>query len=168
MKLTILIFLSGILSINFNARAEANGEEIKGKVTSVIDGNTIEITVSDKEKYIILLHGIDSPDPGQNFADVAKLLVEKLLLNKNVTIAIHGKDRTGNRLGDIRVEGLADPKRELIRQGLAWTTDVDPSGELESLKEHAKAQGLGLWSEENPMPPWMYRRQQSMARAKSS
>ena len=152
----------------FASKAEVTDEEIKGKVTSVIDGNTLEITVSEKEKYIVLLHGIDSPDPGQNFADDARKLVEKLLLNKNVTIAIHGKDRTGNRMGDIRVEGVPDPKRELIRQGLAWTTDVDPLGELESLKEHAKAQGLGLWSEENPMPPWMYRRQQSMTRAKSS
>src|SRR6185295_18804109 len=116
---SILLLLA--LSLAFASKAELTGEEIKGKVTSVIDGNTLEITVSDTEKYTILLHG---------------------------------NDRTGNRLGDIRVEGVADPKRELIRAGLAWTTDVDPSGELETLKEHAKEQGLGLWSEENPMPPW--------------
>lgn len=167
MKTKILLLLTA-LSLGFVAKAELIGEEIKGKVTAVIDGNTIEITVSEKEKYIVLLHGIDSPDPGQKFAEEARLLVEKLLLNKNVTISIQGKDKTGNRLGDIRVEGVPDPKRELIRQGLAWTTDVDPNGELESLKEHARSQGLGLWSEENPMPPWMYRRQQSMMRAKSS
>src|SRR6185295_1307858 len=94
---SILLLLA--LSLAFASKAELTGEEIKGKVTSVIDGNTLEITVSDTEKYTILLHGIDSPDPGQKFAEDARLLVEKLLLNKNVTIAMHGKDRTGNRLG---------------------------------------------------------------------
>ena len=141
-------------------------EELKGKVTKVIDGNTIEITFSNGELYKVLLHGIDCPELGQNFAENAKTFVEKLLLNKNVTVVVRGKDRQGNRMGDISVEGVPDPKRELIRTGLAWTTEQND--ELESLKEHARVQGLGLWSDENPTPPWIYRRQQSMLQSKSS
>ena len=144
------------------------GEKLKGKVTSVIDGNTVEIIAADGERYKILLHGIDSPDPGQNFAENAKKLLEKLLLNKSITITMHGKDRFGNRLGIIQIDGSPDPRRELIRAGLAWTTDGDPNGEFESLKNHAREQGLGLWSDENPTPPWLYRRQQTMLQAKST
>ncbi len=158
-KILLLVFCT----VSFFSFAS---EEIKGKVTSVIDGNTIEITLNSGEKYKVLLHGIDCPDLGQNFAENARTLLQKLLLNKNVTIVVRGKDRMGNRLGDIRVEGVPDPKRELIRTGLAWTTEQND--ELESLKEHARVQGLGLWSDANPTPPWIFRRQQSMLQSKSS
>ena len=142
------------------------GEEIKGTITSVIDGNTIEILTREHETYKILLHGIDSPDPGQNYAEQAKKFLEKLLLNKSVTIAIHGKDRQGNRLGEIHVEGTPDPRQELLKAGLAWTTES--VADFETLKEHAREQGKGLWQDENPTPPWIYRRQQSMAQSKTS
>lgn len=142
------------------------GEELKGKITTVIDGNTIEILSSDGETYKVLLHGIDSPDPGQHYAEQAKNLLVELLLNKSVTILLHGKDRQGNRLGEIHVFGVLDPQKELVRAGLAWTTES--IGELEELKQRARTQGLGLWQDENPTPPWLYRRQQSMIQAKSS
>lgn len=161
MKATILITLFGLVSMSIYA-----GEEIKGKIISVIDGNTIEILTVDQETYKVLLHGIDSPDPGQHYAEQAKKFLENLLLNKSVTIDLHGKDRLGNRLGEIHVEGTPDPRHELVKAGLAWTTE--PISELEELKERAKTQGKGLWQEENPTPPWLYRRQQSMLQAKSS
>ncbi len=159
--------LTGIIlcCISFSSFAE---EELKGVVTSVIDGNTIEIAVSRNESYKVLLHGIDSPDPGQRYAEQAKSLLEKLLLNKSVTIKIHGKDRLGNRLGDIQIDGAVDPRQELVKQGLAWTSEKEPIAELESLKEDARAKGKGLWSEENPTPPWTFRRQQTMMQQKSS
>ncbi len=142
------------------------GEEIKGKIVSVIDGNTIEILTVEKDTIKVLLQGIDSPDPGQHFADQAKKLLENLMLNKSVNIEIKGKDRLGNRIGVIHVEGVPDPRQELVKAGLAWTTEQ--VADLEELKERAKTQGRGLWSEEHPVPPWLYRRQQSMLQAKSS
>lgn len=161
MKACIPLFLLTFFSINGFA-----AEEIKGKVTSVIDGNTIEILTRDQETYKVLLHGIDSPDPGQNYAEQAKKFLEDLLLNKSVIIELRGKDRLGNRLGEIHVEGTPDPRQELVRAGLAWTTE--PVADLEELKERAKTQGKGLWQDENPTPPWLWRRQQSMLQAKSS
>lgn len=143
-------------------------EEIKGVVTNVIDGNTIEISTVDNETYKVLLHGIDSPEPGQNYAEQSKKLLEKLLLKKSVTISIHGKDRWGNRLGVIYLDGAPDPRHELVKAGLAWTAEKEPVAELESLKEEARGKNKGLWKEENPTPPWVYRRQQSMMQVKSS
>jgi micrococcal nuclease len=159
--------LTGIIlcCVSFGGFAEG---ELKGVVTSVIDGNTIEIAVNSSESYKVLLRGIDSPDPGQKYAEQAKHLLEKLLLNKSVTINLHGKDRLGNRVGDIQIDGVVDPRHELIKQGLAWTSEKEPIVELESLKEEARAKGKGLWSEENPTPPWTFRRQQTMMQTKSS
>jgi micrococcal nuclease len=142
-------------------------EKIAGKVVSVIDGNTIEVAASDGT-YRILLHGIDSPELGQRFADEARQHLEKLLLSKTVSVQIQGKDRWGNRLGVVVIEGNADPRFELLKEGLAWTSERNPLTELEVMKEEARENGKGLWKEVNPTAPWIFRRQQSIVQPKSS
>ena len=162
MRTMLSIFLLSCYSI-----ASWAGDEFKGRVTSVIDGNTIKVLSADQETYTVLLHGIDSPDPGQHFAEQARKYLEDLLLNKEIIIQLKGKDRQGNRIGEIHIEGGApDPRAEMVRAGFAWTTE--PIEALEELKERARSFGKGLWQEENHMPPWLYRRQQSMMQAKSS
>jgi micrococcal nuclease len=143
-----------------------DGDEPKVKVIAIIDGNTVQILHPDGEQQKIMLHGVDSPDSGQDFAIEAKKLLETLLLNKMVVVVHKGKDRYGNVLAAISTEDATDPSKELILNGLAWTNSSD--AELELLKEHARDRAVGLWVEENPTPPWLYRRQQSMLRAKSN
>lgn len=141
------------------------GDEQTFKVISVLDGNTIEILTSDGERTKVLLHGIDSPEEGQSYSAEARQLLESLLLNKMITLVDRGKDRHGNRMVEVNANGIPDPQREMLRLGLAWTTH--PDEELESIKEHARKLGMGLWTEENPTPPWLYRRQQSMKTPKA-
>ena len=162
LRFQLLIIL--ILSATFFSYAE---QDIQGVVTKVIDGNTIEVT-SSNETYKILLHGIDSPDPGQHYAEQAKKMLEHLLLKKSVTIVMHGKDRFGNRVGEIRIDGASDPRKELVAEGLAWTSEKEPIQELALLQEQAKVKGKGMWGEANQTPPWIFRRQQTMTQEKSS
>jgi len=48
--------------------------------------------------------------------------------------------------------------RELVKAGLAWwrwkKTDDTSYGDLE---ETARSMKIGLWKEEDPMPPWEFR-----------
>lgn len=144
-------------------------EQITGRVVTVIDGNTVEVAGDDKENYKILLFGIDCPESEQAFGDQAKNLLEKLLLNRSVKITIQGKDRWGTRMGVVVLEGSEDdPRYELLKEGLAWTAERNPIQELESIKEQARQKGKGLWQNENPTPPWIFRRQQTMMQPKSS
>lgn len=145
----------------------ANGQTT-GKVVAVIDGNTVEVIGEGNETYKILLNGIDCPELGQEFGAKAKKALEKLVLEKDVMIKIQGKDRLGNRLGIIIVEGKEDPRFELLKEGLAWTSEKNPIEELETIKENARLKNKGLWKEEKPTPPWIYRRQQTMMQPKSS
>lgn len=140
-------------------------EEMHGLITRVVDGNTVILATPDYEDQTILLKGIDSPEYGQRFSDESRRLLEHLLLGKRVVVEIHGKDRHGNRLAVVRINGV-DPRLELVKQGLAWTLEGDP--ELQAVREEAKAQGKGLWQEADPTPPWIYRREQSMQQVKSS
>lgn len=144
------------------------GDSFSGKVKSVIDGNTLEIEISGNEVYTILLEGIDSPELGQEYGDHAKALLEKLTLQKKVTIEFKGKDRKGNQLATVLLNGKVDVRLELLKEGLAWTAERNPLPDLESVKEDARQNTKGLWSQENPTPPWVYRRQQTMFQVKGS
>jgi endonuclease YncB( thermonuclease family) len=137
-----------------------------GKVINVIDGNTVEVTTVDKPQRLVFV-GIDCPDMGQEYADKAKKFTEKLLLDEQVTYQITGKDRWGNYLAII-MKGDKDPRVELLQEGLAWTSEKNPLPELEEHRVRAFEKGRGLWKDENPTPPWIFRRQQSMMQAKSN
>ena len=143
-------------------------EIISGKVVTVIDGNTVEVIAADHSTYKIMLHGIDCPELGQDYGDKAKRYLEKLLLAKPVTVEVKGKDRSGTRIGVIILDGETDPRYELLKEGLAWTAEVNPNPELEGLKEKAREKGKGLWKQDNPTPPWTFRRQQTLLKMKSS
>ncbi len=144
------------------------GDEITAKVISVIDGNTLEVESGLKEKYIIMLAGIDSPELHQEYGEKAKKLLEKLALKKNVTVKFVGKDRWGNYLAEVIIEGKFDPRLELLKEGLAWTAERNPLPELEEYRTRAQQKGKGLWKQQDPVPPWIFRRQQTMLQAKSS
>lgn len=155
--------LLGLLLSSMVLRAEV----ISGKVVAVIDGNTLEVFTAENETYKILLHGIDCPELGQEFGERAKMFLEKLILNKSVNAEIQGKDRWGNRLAVVLIDGK-DPREELLQEGLAWTAERNPIETFESIKEKAKQKGKGLWKDQEPTPPWIYRRQQTMTQFKSS
>jgi endonuclease YncB( thermonuclease family) len=163
MKGGVFVFAGLLISI-----FAGSNEVISGKVMSVIDGNTVVVITEDQSTYKIMLHGIDCPELGQDYGDVAKRFLERLLLDKPVTAEMKGKDRWGTRLGVIIIDGDTDPRHALLKEGLAWTAEVNPIPELEGLKEKARAKGKGLWKQDNPMPPWTFRRQQSRLQTKWS
>lgn len=143
------------------------GDQLTGKVKSVVDGNTLEIEI-DKEVHTIILEGIDSPELGQAYGDHAKNHLEMLTLQKKVTVTFTGKDRKGHQLATVVLRGGVDVRLELLKEGLAWTAEKNPVPNLESVKEEARHSTKGLWQQENPTPPWVYRRQQSMLQVKGS
>lgn len=160
MKGIILLCLL-IISVN------APGQEAVGKVVAVLDGNTLEVKSNDNAVVKLVLYGVDAPELSQEFGEKARRFLEKLLLKKDVTYKLMGKDRWGNSLAMV-MKGNIDPRTELLEEGLAWTAEKNPIPELEELRIKALEKGTGLWKEENPTPPWIYRRQQSMMQAKSN
>ena len=161
MKKFIMMSLA-LISV-FVAHAE---NELEGKVVSVLDGNTIEVADKDQQRYKFMLVGIDCPELGQPYGEQAKAFMEKLVLNKIVTISLAGKDRMGNSLAVVKVKGTKDLRIELLKEGLAWTAERNPDPELDGYKSKAQEKGIGLWQSENPTPPWTFRREQSMLEAK--
>lgn len=142
------------------------GDSHSGIVKAVIDGNTLEIETNN-EVQTIQLAGIDCPELGQAYGEHAKAHLEKLALQKIVEINLVGKDRWGNQLAIVMINDI-DIRIELLKEGLAWTAERNPLPELESVKETARKKSKGLWEQDNPTPPWVYRRQQTNLQVKGS
>lgn len=137
-----------------------------GTVSAVYDGNTVELQADTGDSYRIVLYGIDCPELSQPYGPEARALVESRLIGRKVDVQIHGKDRSGNYLAVIDPDGN-DVRIDLLNAGLAWTAERDPLPELELLREKAVAAGRGLWLDDAPVPPWTFRREQTMSRPKS-
>ena len=136
-------------------------EKISGKVIRVIDGNTIEVLDADKEIIKVMLHSVDCPELGQDYADEAKKFTEKLVLKKRVVVEIMGKDRWGNKMAQVVLNNGKSLQHELLKEGLAWYKE-ETDRTLTLLQSNAKANKIGLWVKDDATPPWIYRRQQSM------
>ncbi len=162
-KTASLAFIFFALLISVSASGD---NAINAKVISVIDGNTLEVFTPEKQKLKVVLYGIDSPELGQKFGNEAKKFLEGIVLNKEVVLDVKGKDSFGNHVAIVMLDNRLDLRVELLKEGLAWTAEKNSPKDLEPYKTWAQRKARGLWQQENPVPPWTYRRQEAMATPK--
>lgn len=139
----------------------SSGIKFSGEVTRVVDGDTIYISTDEGQVKIRLL-GIDCPEKDQSYGDKATQFAYDMVMGEIITaVAEEGNvyDRYGRFLGNVLLEDGRSLNEELVRTGLAWhykQYSDDPV--LAELEEKAEEEKKGLWSEENPIPPWEWRR----------
>jgi len=131
---------------------------LQGKVTSVKDGDTIEI-LQHRKAYRIRLNGIDCPEKRQAYGMQAKQFTAKLCFGKTVSAKVYNQDRYKRYVADIILPNGSVLNKELLRAGLAWHyKHYSKDKVLAALEEEAKAKKAGLWADKAPVPPWKYRR----------
>ena len=125
----------------------------------VVDGDTIRAEAKGREIKIRLVE-IDAPEINQPFGAQSKNFLNRLLNEKDVTLISQGEDRYGRTLGEIYANGES-ANALMIKSGFAWVYDryVKDSSFLYKYQDQAKAENLGLWQAENPIAPWMWRKQ---------
>ncbi|MDG1687432.1 MAG: thermonuclease family protein [Gammaproteobacteria bacterium] len=157
--------MSGWLSINrlllpllllFTLSTQA--ETLEGKVVKIADGDTLTILTSTNQQVKVRLAGIDTPERKQPFGNRAKQALSSLAFQKQALVEIETKDRYGRTVGVVFVDGL-NVNHELVKQGIAWVYRKYTSDKrLYALESEAKQSKRGLWLQENPIPPWEWRR----------
>ena len=71
---------------------------------------------------------------------------------------VEGRDRYDRILGRIVVDGV-DVNEALVRAGLAWHYERGAGDRrLAEAEKAARAARAGLWAENDPIPPWRWRR----------
>lgn len=151
------------LMLTFSIYASAG--EIFGRVIGVADGDTITILDSSNTQFKIRLSGIDAPEKKQPYGNASKKSLSTLVYGKEVTVEWLKRDRYQRVVGKVLVNGV-DVNLEQIKRGMAWffkhyQNEQPPQDRLDYAEaQDAAEQGrLGLWSEDEPTPPWEFRRQ---------
>lgn len=148
MKLTLYF----VLLITFHCHAQ-----LTGKVVKVSDGDTFTL-LADKKQIRIRLHGIDCPEKGQDYYQVAKQFLSDQIFGKTVTVKKLKNDRYRRVVGIVTVSGIV-VNEKLLEAGLAWHyKEYDNNEAWQKLEESARGKRLGIWSMKNPVPPWEYRK----------
>ncbi len=141
---------------------------LEGRVVGVADGDTVTVLDSRNTQLKIRLMGIDAPEKKQAFGNRSKEALSHLIFNKLVTIEYHKKDKYGRTVGKIIVEGV-DANLEQVKAGMAWhykkyqkEQSVDDRASYAEAEDAARVGKIGLWLDDNPMPPWDWRKLQKI------
>lgn len=142
-----------------------HAEEITGKVIRVIDGDTIEVkTIPDKilvyqAPIRVRLINIDAPEKKQPFGSWSADQMKKLVAGQSVTVSYTEHDRYGRIIGRVSLHGT-DASTYMVNAGAAWVYDrYNTDDHLPDFQRQAQAAKRGLWADSNPVPPWVWRRQ---------
>ncbi|EAK2208126.1 thermonuclease [Campylobacter upsaliensis] len=166
----IALFFSLNQSLSFNAflpqdfKEQNLEKELTGKVSKVIDGDTIELLAkTSKEnpynhitKLKIRLYGIDAPELKQAYGKEAKEFLSALVLKQEVSLIIENKDKYDRFVGTLFLKGQ-DINKEMVKNGYAHAYE---SFSKKYLAEQADAKmfKLGLWQDEKAVKPSEFRR----------
>lgn len=137
----------------------ATAQSLRGKVIKASDGDTITILDSANQQIRIRLYGIDAPEKGQDFYNVAKQFTADFCFSKMVTIDVKDIDRYGRTVGIVWTTDSINVNLALLRSGLAWHYKMfDRTDEFAQAEHLARINKIGLWKQPNAVPPWEFRR----------
>ena len=154
-----LCLLSLVLLSSFTLPHDLKiGDNVSGKVISVIDVDTYDILIPGNITIRIRMEGIDAPERGMPFYKVSKQSLAGLCFSKTVTIHITGIDIHNRILAYTYITDGTELSHAMIKAGLAWhylKYNSDPV--LAALEAAARIHRAGLWLDANPMAPWTNR-----------
>jgi endonuclease YncB( thermonuclease family) len=155
--------LATLLALQLLLPPASRADQLAGRIVGVIDGDTVELLTPGKDLVRVRLSGIDAPEKGQPFGQVAKRTLAGLVFDRPVLVDGTKRDRYGRLVGKVLLDGT-DVNLEMVSRGLAWhfkryereqpVTDRANYARAEAV---ARAAHLGLWLNRKAVAPWDYR-----------
>lgn len=162
-RLLSTLLLAGLLLVAGNAACAGT---ILGRVLGISDGDTVTVLDADRTQHKIRLAGIDAPERRMPFGQRAKEHLSDLVFGKDVNVETSKKDRYGRWVAVIFVDGF-DANLAMVAAGMAWhykqyEREQSASDRLlyANAENQARSRQAGLWRDDNPTPPWEYRKEQ--------
>lgn len=130
-------------------------------IVGISDGDTLtarcEVT-GGLQTFKVRLNEIDAPEKTQPFGNRSKQTLSELCFKKPALLQSQGADRYGRLLARVECDGV-DANASMVALGMAWVYDEYVTDEtLYQYQEEAQAERRGLWSRNDPVPPWEWRR----------
>jgi endonuclease YncB( thermonuclease family) len=93
--------------------------DLRGRVVSVSDGDTVTVLDAERHQHKVRLAGIDAPEKAQAFGQASKISLSDQIFGREVAVTWDKRDRYGRIIGKISVDHR-DVCLEQVRRGMAW------------------------------------------------
>jgi endonuclease YncB( thermonuclease family) len=151
MKGSVHLFILMIFLLPVLAHAEW-----QARVVHVFDGDTL-ITSRGGRAEIIRLFGIDCPEREQAFGAEAASFTSGIVTGKIIRVIPVKVKESRYELCKVYI-GDKLLNEEILEAGYAWHyKEYSKNEEWAKIEQNARSARKGLWSEENPVPPWEFR-----------
>jgi endonuclease YncB( thermonuclease family) len=149
---------------NSKAAVATTAQAVDARLIKVDDGDSFVARQAGGARIRVRLAGIDAPERSQPWANRAREKLRDALDGRNLKIHSAKTDRYGRQVALVQVDG-EDVSLAMLEAGLAWhfaRYDGDLPPALRSRYAAAAAQArearIGLWRDDDPEPPWQFRR----------
>jgi endonuclease YncB( thermonuclease family) len=131
------------------------------KVISVSDGDTFKGKTKSGKIFRFRVYGIDAPESDQVFGQKSRAYLNAMIYGKTVGIKVQKKnDQYGRPVVWAYTPEGKDISYEMLNAGMAWHYKrFNSSPEYAACEKKARKKHLGLWADNNPQEPWVYRRE---------
>src|SRR6187402_2566376 len=139
------------------AQAAVSTALLPGKVTRVIDGDTIDVLLASG-RIRVRLHGIDAPERNQAGGAAATAWLVQRVVDRPVQLEPVSQDQYGRMVAIVH-DGRVSINRELVLRGHAWAYRRylrRGDHELCAVEDTARRGRRGLWSA-TAHAPWEFR-----------
>lgn len=147
----------------------SSADTLTGHIVAVLDGDTITLLDAAQRQHRIRLAAVDAPEiwhgknrPGQPFGQQSKQSLFDLAYDRNAQATCPITDRYGRQVCTVYVNNVSVNGQQVAR-GYAWVYRqyAPQNSPLYRLEALARASGIGLWQEHNPIPPWEWRHREN-------
>ncbi len=154
--------------LSFRFLRDEHNDLLKVKVVQILDGDTVDVLDQGK-KIRIRLDSIDCPEGGQPWGSNAKSALIGLIGGRYVHLEVYGFDIYNRTLATVYVKTgpeFVNVNERMVLNGHAWVMlkyykHLSPSRkyQLNQMQRWARANRVGLWKSDQPVPPWKWRLQ---------
>lgn len=136
----------------------------QAKARTIQDGDSLLVTKADGAQERVRMYGIDAPEYKQPFGFQAKRQLMASIHRRKLEVESMDTDRYGRTVALVHTAEGSSVNEEMVRTGMAWVYDQyclreDICAGLRQAEAEARTARRGLWAEENPTPPWLWRKE---------
>jgi endonuclease YncB( thermonuclease family) len=131
---------------------------LRGRVTRVIDGDSLRLSLEGGGRWEARLYGIDAPEHDQPHGPAAERALAWKVLWREVDIEVVDVDSYGRQVV-LLYRRSGNINLQMVCEGHAWwyVRYAPDDTELKGCQNLARVQKLGLWAAGDPVPPWEWR-----------
>jgi micrococcal nuclease len=127
------------------------------KVIGISDGDTMTLLVDNKPLKIRLAN-VDAPEKRQNYGQKSKESLSEICWDTDATFETQTIDRYGRTVAVVYCNGI-EANKEQVKRGFAWVyPKYNKDSTLPAIETEARNKKTELWSNREPVAPWVFRK----------